>query len=126
MSNFEQVHEFHKAFQCNIGNVPSLPNETERHIRKWLLKEEYEEYLEGEANNDIVEIADGLVDMLYIIYGTGVSYGLPMDTLFDEVHLSNMSKLDNDGNPIFRADGKVLKGPNFFKPNIKNILESCT
>ena len=126
MSNFEQVHEFHKAFKCNIGNVPSLPNEAERHIRKWLLKEEYEEYLEGEANNDIVEIADGLVDMLYIIYGTGVSYGLPMDTLFDEVHLSNMSKLDNDGNPIFRADGKVLKGPNFFKPNIKNILESCT
>ena len=123
MNKKDMVQDFHSAFGANIGTKPILPDENERELRIKLLREEWEEYLEGETNDDIVEIADALGDMLYIIYGTCVSYGLPIDEIFKEIHDSNMSKLGEDGLPIRREDGKVLKGPNFFQPKLKEIIE---
>lgn len=117
------VLEFHQKFGGNIGKNSTLPNNAERSLRQRLLEEEYKEYVHGEETNDLIEIADGLADMLYIIYGTAVSYGLPINEIFQEVHDSNMSKLGEDGLPIYREDGKVLKGPNFFKPDIAKIIE---
>lgn len=123
MSNQQKVKEFQKAFNSNVGIASELPDSSERELRIKLLKEEFEEYIDGENNNDLVEIADALGDMLYIIYGTAVSYGIPLEEIFDEIHRSNMSKLGEDGNPIFREDGKVLKGPNYFKPDISKYLK---
>ena len=90
------------------------------------MKEENEEYLEAANNDDLVEVADALGDMLYILCGTIIEHGLQhkIDEVFDEIQNSNMSKLGGDGNPIYREDGKVLKGPNYFKPNIEKILNS--
>ena len=90
------------------------------------IEKENEEYLEAAKNNDIVEVADALGDMLYILCGTIIEHGMQhkIETVFEEIQRSNMSKLGEDGKPIFREDGKVLKGPNYFKPNIKQILES--
>lgn len=122
MTNNEMVRQFQEIFGANIGNKVELPNEEERTLRIKLLKEEFDEYLEGENNNDIVEIADALGDMMYIIYGTAISYGIPLDDIFKEIHDSNMSKLDENGNPIRREDGKILKGESYFKPDIKRIL----
>lgn len=123
MNKKDMVRKFQEAFGANVSDKPNLPDSNERELRIKLLKEEWEEYLEGEENNDIVEISDALGDMLYIIYGTCVSYGLPIDEMFEEIHNSNMSKLDENGQPIRREDGKVLKGPNFFQPNLKDIIE---
>ena len=122
MSNFKKVKEFHEKFQIAIPAKAGLPDNDTRELRKRLLNEEYQEYLLGEANNDLVEISDALADMLYIIYGTADAYGIPIDDIFAEVHDSNMSKLGLDGKPIRREDGKILKGPNYFKPNIGKFL----
>lgn len=122
MTNHEMVLEFHNTYNCNINERPSLPDAAERELRIKLLKEEFDEYISGESNNDLTEIADALGDMLYIIYGTAISYGIPIDAIFAEIHNSNMSKLGEDGKPIYREDGKVMKGPNYFKPNIEGIL----
>lgn len=124
MTQYDMVHEFHRVYDCCISNKPELPNREERALRIRLLQEEYNEYIQGEKNNDIVEIADALADMLYIINGTCVSYGIPIDKIFAEVHASNMSKLDENGQVVRREDGKVLKGPNYFKPKIKEIIEN--
>ena len=124
MTQFDMVHEFHRIYDCNVASKPELPSKDERALRISLLKEEYNEYIQGEKNNDIVEIADALADMLYIINGTCVSYGIPIDRIFAEVHASNMSKLDENGQVIRREDGKVLKGPNYFKPRIQEIIEN--
>lgn len=123
MDQYTKVKEFQTIFKSHVSEKPVLPNTEERDLRKRLLEEEYNEYLEGENNNDIIEIADALGDMLYIIYGTAVSYGLPINEIFNEIHASNMSKLDENGNPIFREDGKILKGKNYFKPDLKSIIE---
>jgi len=95
-------------------------------LRFNLMKEENEEYLEAANNNDLVEVADALGDMLYILCGTIIEHGMQhkIEEVFDEIQRSNMSKLGEDGKPIYREDGKVLKGPNYFKPSIKEILES--
>lgn len=122
MTQFDQVHEFHRVYECNISGKPQLPSEAERELRRSLLEEEFKEYLLAEQDNDLVEIADALADMLYIINGTCVSYGIPIDEIFNEVHASNMSKLDENGQVVRRSDGKVLKGPNYFKPKISEIL----
>jgi predicted HAD superfamily Cof-like phosphohydrolase len=118
----EYVETFHKTYSQPVRTVPRLPDEPERKLRRSLLAEEYTEYMVAEENNDLVEIADGLVDMLYIISGTAHAYGIPLDDILDEVQASNMSKLGEDGKPIYREDGKILKGPNFFRPDIKKIL----
>ena len=121
----KMVTDFHSVNDAHIGKKPCLPTTDERGLRQRLLQEEFEEYMVGEKNNDIVEIADALGDMLYIIYGTSVSYGIPIDLIFEEIHRSNMSKLGEDGHPIRRADGKILKGPNYFRPDISKILNAC-
>ena len=123
MNKKQMVHEFHRFYGCDIGSVPKLPADNVRELRKALIKEEFEEYLLGEKNNDLVEIVDALGDLLYVIYGACITYGLPIDEVFEEIHRSNLSKLGEDGKPLRRADGKIVKGPNYFPPNIKGILE---
>ena len=121
------VQAFHEAFK--IGYRDSLKADlglAKNTLRFDLMKEENEEYLEAANNNDMVEVADALGDMLYILCGTIIEHGMQhkIETVFEEIQRSNMSKLGKDGLPIFREDGKVLKGPNYFKPDIKKILES--
>ena len=120
------VQEFHEAFK--IGYRTRLKADlgiAKNTLRFDLMKEENEEYLEAANNNDMVEVADALGDMLYILCGTIIEHGMQhkIEAVFEEIQQSNMSKLGADGQPIYRQDGKVLKGPNYFKPNIKQILE---
>ena len=121
-----QVAKFHDVFQIGNELSPiSKVGESTYTLRYNLMKEENDEYLEACENNDLVEIADALGDQLYILCGTILKHGLQhkIEEVFDEIQKSNMSKLDAAGNPIFREDGKILKGENYFKPNIKIILE---
>ena len=121
----ESVAEFHEIFK--IGNAENLTllDEKNYQLRYNLLKEENEEYLEACKREDMVEIADALGDQLYILCGTILKHGLQhkIEEVFDEIHRSNMSKLDENGNPIYREDGKVLKSNRYFRPDIKKILE---
>ena len=120
------VKEFHKAFKLDYLEEPKADlGAGKNKLRFNLMKEENEEYFEAANNNDMVEVADALGDMLYILCGTIIEHGMQhkIDEIFSEIQNSNMSKLGADGNPIYREDGKVLKGSNYFKPNIKGILE---
>jgi predicted HAD superfamily Cof-like phosphohydrolase len=120
------VKEFHKAFEIGYKEEPSVYlGENKNLLRFNLMKEENEEYFEAAMNNDIVEVADALGDMLYILCGTIIEHGLQhkIEEVFDEIQRSNMSKLGEDGRPIYREDGKVMKGPNYFKPNFEAILK---
>ncbi|WP_299012844.1 nucleoside triphosphate pyrophosphohydrolase family protein [uncultured Polaribacter sp.] len=120
------VQKFHKAFGAGIKHKPTASIGEDRNLLRFnLMKEENEEYLEAAKNNDLVEVADALGDMLYILCGTIVEHGMQekIEEVFNEIQRSNMSKLGEDGKPIYREDGKILKGPNYFKPNIKEILE---
>ncbi len=120
------VKEFHKAFKLDYLDKPKADLGADKNkLRFNLMKEENDEYFEAANNNDMVEVADALGDMLYILCGTIIEHGMQhkIDEIFSEIQNSNMSKLGSDGNPIYREDGKVLKGPNYFKPNIKGILE---
>ena len=121
------VKEFHKAFKLDYLDKPKADLGIDKNkLRFNLMKEENEEYFEAANNNDMVEVADALGDMLYILCGTIIEHGMQhkIDEIFSEIQNSNMSKLGADGNPIYREDGKVLKGPNYFKPDIKGILNS--
>lgn len=121
----EAVTEFHTAFGLGIKNTPTADlGEAKNKLRFNLMKEENEEYLEAAQDNDLVEVADALGDMLYILCGTIIEHGMQdkIIEVFEEIQRSNMSKLGADGKPIYREDGKVLKGPNYFKPNIDAIL----
>lgn len=122
---FDSVREFHETYNLARGESPALPDEPLRQLRIDLLREEMDEYIQGETKDDIVEIADALADIIYIACGTAVAYGIPLDRVFAEVHRSNMSKLGEDGKPIYREDGKVLKGPNYTPPDVKGILASA-
>ena len=120
------VRLFHETYGLGVSeemkaDLGTLKNE----LRFNLMKEENEEYLEAAQNNDIVEVADALGDMLYILCGTILEHGLQhkIEEVFDEIQRSNMSKLGEDGKPIYREDGKVMKGPNYFKPNFEEILK---
>ena len=120
------VTEFHNAFRLNVEYKPKSDISTEiTELRYNLMKEENEEYLQAVKSNDLIEIGDALGDMLYILCGTIISHGFQdkIEAIFDEIQRSNMSKLGADGKPIYREDGKVLKGPNYFKPNIEKILK---
>jgi predicted HAD superfamily Cof-like phosphohydrolase len=120
------VQEFHTAFEIGYSQNPIANlGETKNTLRYNLMKEENEEYLEAVQNNDLIEIADALGDMLYILCGTIIEHGLQdkIEAVFDEIQRSNMSKLDEDGKPIYREDGKVMKGPNYFKPDFSSILK---
>jgi len=122
MTMFTDVKEFHQAFGQRIGDKPEFPDDDERKLRVKLLKEEFREYLDGESFNDIVEVADALADIIYIACGTAVSYGIPLDDVFTEVHRSNMAKLV-DGKVIRREDGKIQKPEGWTPPDIKSVLE---
>ena len=122
----EAVKEFHTAFKIGHLETPKADlGPAKNKLRFDLMKEENEEYFEAAQNNDIVEVADALGDMLYILCGTIIEHGMQhkIEEVFNEIQHSNMSKLGLDGEPIYREDGKVLKGPNYFKPNIAKILE---
>jgi|TARA_B110000914_G_C15247984_1_gene347264 predicted HAD superfamily Cof-like phosphohydrolase len=123
----EAVYEFHRVFGIGNNDEPTSDlSENGCLLRHRLMQEENEEYLEAAENGDLVEIADALGDMMYILYGTICKHGLQhrIADIFDEIHRSNMSKLDADGNPIYREDGKVMKGENYFKPNIAKYLKA--
>ncbi|MEO7978463.1 nucleoside triphosphate pyrophosphohydrolase family protein [Flavobacterium sp.] len=121
----DSVIEFHTAFKIGYSESPvtDLGN-AKKLLRYNLMKEENEEYLEAVQNNDLVEIADALGDMMYILCGTIIEHGLQnkIEAVFDEIQRSNMSKLGDGGQPIYREDGKVLKGPNYFKPDFSKLL----
>ncbi|MDR5589642.1 nucleoside triphosphate pyrophosphohydrolase family protein [Christiangramia sp. SM2212] len=120
------VKEFHSAFGLGIEEKPIADLGNAKNLLRFnLMKEENEEYLEAANNDDLTEVADALGDMLYILCGTIIEHGMQhkIEEVFDEIQSSNMSKLGADGKPIYREDGKVLKGPNYFKPNIGKILD---
>ena len=121
MSMFTDVRAFQRAFGQRVGEKPELPDKNERKLRMKLLAEEYTELVMAENNDDLVEIADALADIIYIACGTAVSYGIPLDDVFESVHASNMAKLV-DGKVIRRADGKVQKPEGWQPPDIKRIL----
>lgn len=125
-NKIKAVQEFHQAFGLGIQQQPTANlDENKLQLRFNLMAEENEEYLEAAKNNDIVEVADALGDMLYILCGTILEHGMQhkIEEVFNEIQRSNMSKLGADGKPIYREDGKVMKGPNYFRPNISEVLK---
>ena len=122
MSNFDDVRIFMEKFGQEIKEDASFPNDKIVKLRYALLEEELNELKEAIHNNDITEVADALTDILYVAYGAGHSFGIDLDKCFAEVQRSNMSKLGEDGKPIYNEHGKVMKGPNFSKPNLKKFL----
>ena len=121
-TNFELVAEFMNAFEQDVYSNPTLRDPQTRALRHELIREELEELDEAMGEKDIIEVADALTDLLYVVYGAGHAFGINLDECFLEVHESNMSKLGEDGKPIKRFDGKVSKGPGFFPPDLKKIL----
>jgi len=121
----EQLEKFHNTFGHKINDTPTIPEKDWRKLRHRLLKEEIKELNEAEENGDLVEIADALTDLLYITYGTVLSYGFGdiIEKCFDEVHQSNMSKTDENGNAIFRDDNKILKSDSFEPPQLEKIVK---
>jgi len=122
MSNFEKVKKFMLTFGQEVKTKPSFPSGKIMDLRSSLIEEELKELKDAMKNKDLIEIADALSDILYVTYGAGHAYGINLDKCFNEVQNSNMSKLGEDGKPIFNENGKVMKGPNYFKPNFKKIL----
>tara|TARA_B100000963_G_scaffold310964_1_gene287707 strand:+ start:36 stop:419 length:384 start_codon:yes stop_codon:yes gene_type:complete len=121
----DSVKQFHDTYKIGYNNDPIADLGPEKNkLRFKLMSEENEEYLDASNNNDIIEVADALGDMLYILCGTIIEHGMQdiIEPVFDEIQKSNMSKLGEDGNPIFREDGKVMKGPNYFKPDFKKFF----
>jgi len=123
-TNFELAGQFMRAFGQEVLTKPTLPEPSLAKLRLELIREEVEELNVGIEGMDIVEIADALTDILYVVYGAGHAFGIDLDTCYAEVHRSNMSKLGEDGKPIYREDGKVMKGPDYFHPNLKDILDN--
>ena len=122
MTNFKKVKNFMKTFGQEVKNEPSFSSDKINKLRYDLIKEELEELKVALDNKDLLEVADALTDILYVTYGAGHSFGIGLDKCFEEVQNSNMSKLDENGEPIYNEAGKVMKGPNYFKPNLKKFL----
>ena len=122
MTNFEKVRNFMDTFGQEVKEKAEFPNDKIINLRIKLIEEELQELKEAIINKDIVEVADALTDILVVTYGGGIAFGINLDDCFDEVHKSNMSKLDQDGKPIYNEIGKVMKGPNYFKPDLKKLL----
>ena len=122
MTNFEKVGLFMKTFGQEVKNRPSLSSEKINNLRISLIEEELKEFKDAIFNKDIKEVADALTDILYVTYGAGHAFGINLDDCFSEVQRSNMSKLGNDGKPIYNEHGKVMKGPNYFEPDLKKFL----
>ena len=122
MTNFEKVKKFMKIFGQEIKEKAEFPNENIASLRYDLINEELSELKEALDNKDIKEVADALTDILYVTYGAGHAFGIDLDKCFAEVQNSNMSKLGEDGKPIYNERGKVMKGPNYFKPNLDKFV----
>ena len=122
MSNFESVKKFMKIFDQEIKEKAEFPNDKIISLRYELIREELEELRDALDKKDIKEVADALTDILYVTYGAGHAFGIDLDKCFQEVQNSNMSKLGIDGKPIYNEMGKVMKGPNYFKPNLKKFV----
>ena len=122
MSNFSKVGIFMKTFGQDVKNKPSFSTDKINKLRIDLIKEELNELQEAMKNNDLLEVADALTDILYVTYGAGHAFGIDLDKCFDEVQNSNMSKLGENGEPIYNESGKVMKGPNYFKPDLSKFI----
>tara|TARA_Y100001935_G_C17029014_1_gene371555 strand:+ start:255 stop:626 length:372 start_codon:yes stop_codon:yes gene_type:complete len=122
MTNYEKVGLFMLTFGQEIKKKPSLSTDKINNLRIKLIEEELKEFKEAILNKDLKEAADALTDILYVTYGAGHAFGINLDDCFDEVQKSNMSKLGEDGKPIYNQDGKVMKGPKYFKPNLEKFL----
>ncbi len=122
MSNFSKVGTFMKTFGQEVKTKPSFSTEKINKLRLDLIKEELEELEEAMNNKDLLEVADALTDILYVTYGAGHAFGIDLDKCFDEVQNSNMSKLDEQGKPIYNESGKVMKGPKYFKPDLSKFV----
>ena len=121
-TNFELVGDFMEAFGQDVQLEPTWPDFNTRELRLELIAEELDELSDAVADRDMIQIADALTDLLYVIYGAGHAFGIDLDECFQEVHASNMSKLGENGRPIHREDGKVMKGPGYFEPDLESIL----
>ena len=122
MSNFNKVGTFMKTFGQEVKTKPSFSSDKINKLRIDLIKEELDELQEAMKNNDLLEVADALTDILYVTYGAGHAFGVDLDKCFDEVQNSNMSKLGENGDPIYNESGKVMKGPNYFKPDLTKFV----
>ena len=122
MSNFNKVGIFMKTFGQEVKSKPSFSTDKINKLRIDLIKEELDELKEAMDNNDLLEVADALTDILYVTYGAGQAFGINLDKCFDEVQNSNMSKLSENGEPIYNESGKVMKGPNYFKPDLTKFV----
>ena len=122
MTNFECVRKFMETFGQEIKEKPNFPNDKITSLRYELIREELDELREAIDKRDIKEVADALTDILYVTYGAGHAFGIDLDKCFEEVQNSNMSKLGVDGKPIYNEKGKVMKGPNYFKPNLAKFV----
>ena len=124
VTNFEKVMHFMNTFGQEVKKTPAWPEPEIKHLRVDLIEEELNELKEAIAKNSLVGIADALTDIPYVTYGAGAAFGINLDVCFQEVHGSNMSKLGKDGKPIYREDGKVMKGPNYREPDLESVLGS--
>ena len=122
MSNFSKVRIFMKTFGQEVKDKPSFNTDKINKLRIDLIKEELEELIEAMNNRDLLEVADALTDILYVTYGAGHAFGIDLDKCFEEVQNSNMSKLNENGKPIYNESGKVMKGPNYFKPDLSKYV----
>ena len=122
MSNFSKVGVFMKTFGQEVKNKPSFSTDKINKLRLDLIKEELSELTEAMNNKELLEVADALTDILYVTYGAGHAFGIDLDKCFEEVQNSNMSKLDDNGKPIYNEHGKVMKGPNYFKPDLTKFI----
>ena len=122
MTNFEKVSIFMKTFGQEVKDKSSFSTDKINKLRLDLIKEELDELTEAMKNKDLLEVADALTDILYVTYGAGHAFGIDLDKCFEEVQNSNMSKLDENGEPIYNDSGKVMKGPNYFKPNLSKFV----
>ena len=123
MSNFNKVKIFMETFDQEVKSKPSFSSEKINDLRYELIREELNELKEALKNKDILEVADALTDILYVTYGAGHAFGIDLDKCFEEVQQSNMSKLDENGKPIYNENGKVMKGPSYFKPNLTRFVK---
>ena len=124
MSNFDDVKDFMEIYGQEVKTKSSFPNEKIIQLRYDLIKEELDELSLAIKEKDIIEVADALTDLLYVVYGAGHAFGIDLDKCFAEVQRSNMSKLNTDGKPIYNENGKVMKGPNYSKPNLKQFIKA--
>ena len=123
MTNFQKVKNFMETFGQEVKSRPSFSSKKINKLRYNLIKEELDEFKQAIDNNDLLEVADALTDILYVTYGAGHAFGINLDACFEEVQNSNMSKLGKDGKPIYNDQGKVMKGPNYFKPDLSKFIK---